>query len=911
MVKVRIYLTVVVVLFVCQDIARAQSHTFEGMLEQLGDYANHYPQEKVYLHLDKPYYAAGDDIWFKSYVTIGHYHLLSGWSKILYVDLINQNDYIVRSLRLPLIGGVSIGDFHLADSLSEGSYRIRAYTNWMRNFDEDFFYDRTFDVGNALTDHLVVKATFASRAIPGRHEVEADVRLVDAEGEPQHGLDVQYAVRLADRTVERGRATTDGEGAFVVQFSNNQPNRRTAGYIELTIPGEGTSPIRKQVPIAHTGAENAIQFFAEGGSLVSGGMARVAFKATRPNGRSIDVSGVVRNGAGEAVADFTAGHAGMGSMVLHPVAGEQYTAEAVFADGSTLEVSLPSVEDSGYAISVNNDNEHTIYARLYATDDLINGQTIHLLLQHDGHVLYASKAQIDKGELRFAIPRGEMPSGVAQLTVFTDDMVPVLERSLFLFNPAGQLPLAVEPDQASYGLRERVTLDLEAGVPHDTVRVSVLSAAVLNQGHFADSIQGEANILTELLLRSALKGYVESPQYYFDGDIGKGMALARKRALDDLMLTQGWSRIRWKELMAGDTPQPMFQPEEELRVSGVVTRVGRTTPAPNAHVTLFSTAAGGVGIIDTIAGPDGRFDFGQLVFSEGTEFVVQARSEHDRRNVQVILDERPDQLVSRNKNAPDVGVSASQFVDSYLRESKERFETLERFGLRQRTIRIDEVQVRADAQEARRERLKFSANFNGPGQADQVILAEDLMVGCTSLLMCLQGLVTGVAFQDSQAVFNGGSMLILVDGMEMSEGLSMINSQDVESIEVLKDINYRTIYGPRGYYGVLVITTKRGGFGSQAYERFSPDVVTHSPPGYYAVREFYVPDYAVIDSLAEMRDLRTTIHWEPHIVTDEEGKAQISFYTADQPGTYRVVIEGLDVQGRIGRSITTIHINEK
>src|SRR5690606_40772352 len=143
-----------------------------------------------------------------------------------------------------------------------------------------------------------------------------------------------------------------------------------------------------------------------------------------------------------------------------------------------------------------------------------------------------------------------------------------------------------------------------------------------------------------------------------------------------------------------------------------------------------------------------------------------------------------------------------------------------------------------------------------------------------------------------------------MDGMYMEDdALSMISGFAVESIEVLRGIGNTAVYGSMGSGGVIIITTKRAdgsGFGRDSY---TPGIVTHSPQGYYEVREFYAPDYsAPADSLAGMKDLRTTIHWAPNIVTDEDGTASFEFYTAETPGTYRIVGEGLDLYGRMGRS---------
>src|SRR5690606_24283855 len=184
-------------------------------------------------------------IWFKAYVTIGQFNLLSGLSKILYVDLINPQEQVTKSLRLPLLGGVTVGDFSLADTLSEGSYRIRAYTNWMRNFDEGLFYDRTVPIGNALVDQVAVHTELKIENSPEQHEVNARIRLADLAGSPLRDAEVNYEVLLEDRSISKGKATTDGQGGLEIDFVNKQPERRTGGRINLLISYPGMPTNRK------------------------------------------------------------------------------------------------------------------------------------------------------------------------------------------------------------------------------------------------------------------------------------------------------------------------------------------------------------------------------------------------------------------------------------------------------------------------------------------------------------------------------------------------------------------------------------------------------------------------------------------------------------------------------------------
>ena len=101
--------------------------TLKKFVTQLQKWTTDNPQEKVYLHLDKPYYAIGEDIWFKAYVTIGGRHQLSALSGILNVELIDDNDSVKRALKVPLNAGLGWGNINLTDTLPEGNYRIRAY----------------------------------------------------------------------------------------------------------------------------------------------------------------------------------------------------------------------------------------------------------------------------------------------------------------------------------------------------------------------------------------------------------------------------------------------------------------------------------------------------------------------------------------------------------------------------------------------------------------------------------------------------------------------------------------------------------------------------------------------------------------------------------------------------------------
>jgi TonB-dependent SusC/RagA subfamily outer membrane receptor len=147
------------------------------------------------------------------------------------------------------------------------------------------------------------------------------------------------------------------------------------------------------------------------------------------------------------------------------------------------------------------------------------------------------------------------------------------------------------------------------------------------------------------------------------------------------------------------------------------------------------------------------------------------------------------------------------------------------------------------------------------------------------------------------------------DDQEAIDNLNMISINDIGKIDVLKNVSNLAMYGSRGANGVIVIYTKRGEWHSAAIPSFN--IKQPIPLGYQLPVEFYSPKYDTQKSLNNSKpDLRTTVYWKPNVVTDNEGNAKLDFYTADDPATYSVIIEGVSDDGRLihycGNSLITV-----
>jgi hypothetical protein len=106
--------------------------------------------EKVFVHTDRDYYASGDDLWFKAYLVNGTSNHPTYTSSNLYIDLVSPDSKIFAREIVRLDSGMGVGDFKLTDSIPSGKYRLRAYTNWMRNFGDNFVFEKTITINNVL-----------------------------------------------------------------------------------------------------------------------------------------------------------------------------------------------------------------------------------------------------------------------------------------------------------------------------------------------------------------------------------------------------------------------------------------------------------------------------------------------------------------------------------------------------------------------------------------------------------------------------------------------------------------------------------------------------------------------------------------------------------------------------------------
>jgi len=874
----------------------------EKLVNVLQKWTDTNPQEKIYIHTDKPYYVVGDTIWFKAYVVIGSKHQLSALSGAVYVDLINEGDSIAQSLKLPLTAGMAKGNIVLSDTvLREGNYRLRAYTQWMRNAGCEYFYDRTFSVGNSVVNTVFAKIDYSYMQDGANTKVKALLKYTNQKGEPYIGKPIRYELRKSYQILATGGGNTNELGEISVDIPGSKPGEVLNSYLLTKIAIAKDIDIVKSFPIKTASLKTDVQFFPEGGDLLNGVRSRIGFKATGTNGLGVFIKGVIIDNENKEVAEFESKHLGMGYFHLKPEKGMSYQAKITYPDGLVSIFKLPNAIDDGYVLSVYNNLEtDTILIRVNAGDPTLKrkDRIVSLVAQCGGDVQYAASIAINKSTTSIPIPVKDFPSGILQISLFSGEGNPLNERIVFL-QRNDLMDLKINSSKKEYGTREKVELYLDAKDALGKPFVGNFSISVINETVVPSDETNGNTIISQLLLSSDIKGYIEKPNYYFYKPTSE-----TKANLDILMLTQGYRRFVWKNLISGKQMPPIYKAEKLVTdITGKLTTLGNK-PVVGGKVTLVNNKLGL--ILDTVSDKSGLFKFSNLFITEGFNFMIQGRTLKNGKRLELKLDKVTQHDANPNANIGDINTNIPTLLKASIENNIEQDLDLQKHGRVSRVQQLREVQISAS------KKWEFGNHIN-ESQADEVY-RPDSRRPCVTLKECLEEMDKtriSFVFKDGNWILNGYYVTLIDDVLIEPEDYQSLLLSDVTDIRKIyfsynsKVITARLLsayiarFPPEKLPSVMAIYTKSGNF----RKRHDPSVVYYAPKGFASVKEFYAPKYDNPEITNPLADLRSTIYWNPATVTDNEGKAKLSYFNSDNKGTYRVTVEGINADGLLGRQV--------
>jgi hypothetical protein len=660
---------------------------------------------------------------------------------------------------------------------------------------------------------------------------------------------------------------------------------------------------------AAAAARPDVQFFAEGGDLIEGLPAVVAFKAMDASGRSLNVRGQLLNAQNAVLTTFTSRHAGMGRFGLVPGSGQRYHARVTLPDGSTTDYALPAVQPSGYSLHVVDGGENfLVEARYRGPAGASAPGPVQLLTQVRGVVAYPGpRTLVGDAPATWRMPKKNYPAGIVHFTLFDAAGAPQAERLAFVQSETAGLRVSITPDQPSYGAHAPVQLTVRVADAAGQPVAATLSLGV-NDASLSALDPNAETIASNLLLTSDLTGYVENPGYYF-----RTPSAATALHLDDLLLTQGWRRFVWKTVLAGQAPPIRFSPEQQLSLVGQVVSEHGQRPIPNSQLTFLQTRPT-KNVITGATGPDGRFAFVGIPVADTALITLQARRSQGGSNVLILPDNGPVPATQPLPTLPALSAAPGPIVGLMRRSRQVQAAELDLHPERAiRNINLANVAVTAKRETVPRDdpRRLYGAtggtvvNFaNEPGMQTGV-----------NVLQMLQGRVAGLSISGNPPnltvqIRNSGSPIFVLDGMRVDlDVINTLSTSDIESVEIFKG-NEAAIFGSSG--GAIAIYTKRADPNYKGPTKGpAPGIAIIRFPGFYSAREFYSPRYSSLLNNPPADPRTSTLYWNPEVRTNAKGEAEVHFFTADGGGTFEATVEGLGSDGQPGRASTTFGVKGK
>jgi alpha-2-macroglobulin-like protein len=606
--------------------AIAENDLIKSISQKLLAYNNELPEDRVYLHLDKPFYEPGDDIWFSAYVRDGATLKPSTKSDIVHIELINPKGTVERKITVITKNGKAAGDFNLEKEALGGLYKIRAYTNWMKNSDEDESFTKDIQVQEIVLPALKMKLDFERKAFGAGDEVVAKLELNTNENKALANHTLKFAASLNGQKLLEKSTSTDEDGLTYIKFELPAKLKTNDGLLNVMIDYNGsTESISRAIPIVL----NNIQFtmFPEGGDLVAELEGKVAFKALNEFGKPADVEGDVINSKGTKVASFSSYHQGMGAFQFTPEKNEEYSVKITKPEGIESTFKLPEALNRGYVLNIDNNKEGEVCVIINTTEK----EQLAVVAQTRGKMYYSTVVNAIPGSNKFVFSTEDFPIGVSQITLFDNDGIARAERLAFI-NKHKQMNISIQTEKEKYLPREKVKMTLSVKDARGLPMPANLSMAVVNDQliSFADDKQG--NILSQLLLQQDINQKIEEPAFYFNEKEPKA-----DKALDMVMLTSGWRRFTWEKIMAEDFQFPTIKyPGEKALLSGTVMDAQTGKPLANTTIKILNR-------IEYTSDENGKFSITKLDLSSpahitfcAKDFYPQAQQVYDYNQNMVV-----------------------------------------------------------------------------------------------------------------------------------------------------------------------------------------------------------------------------------------------------------------------------------
>ncbi len=638
-----------------------------------------------------------------------------------------------------------------------------------------------------------------------------------------------------------------------------------------------------------------VQFFPEGGDLVDNISSVVAFKANDSQGIPFNIKGGITDSKGKQVSSFTAVHDGMGSFELLPLPNEKYTAAWKDKNGIKHETVLPLSKKQGAVLSVSTTGDKLYYTVRRPEQATASFTSFQVVAQMQQREVYSARINLSKKNTVIApIETENLPNGVLQLTIFNADEIPVAERIVFINHDSYSFITDLHAVEKNLNKRGRTVLQLDVG---DNLLTN-LSISVTDAG-INPVTDNEESIYSRFLLSNDLKGTVYNPAYYFSNTDD-----SVKTFLDLVMMTNGWRRFKWEDVLAGRFPAIKYQADNFLSINGSVLGLSRTQLYQKDLTGIFKTKNGAVTIYTIPINKDGSFNETGLNFYDTAQLYYSLSNDKDK----VLTTAASFSFLSNLIKPPPAGNTLlSSFYQPLYQDSAVLLKNNNMMALLKKQSDFNKVKTLETVMVVRKQQSlkdkmekEYTSGFFSGGDGYTFTTEDDPFAkSATSVLAYLQGKVAGLQISSigqGSATWRGSATSIFLNEVNSElNSVQNISMNDVAMIKVYRPPFFGAMGGGAG--GAIAIYTKKGSRDNSQVKGL-PFTLIH---GYSSIKQFYVPDYET-DTDSNIKDYRSTLYWNPFLIFDKgRRRITIPFFNTDNCKKMRITIEGINEAGLLTR----------
>lgn len=647
-------------------------------------------------------------------------------------------------------------------------------------------------------------------------------------------------------------------------------------------------------------AEKRFQFFPEGGDLIGGLENNVAFKAADAYGLPFPVKGVLKDASGKDVLEFNSVHDGMGKFLLTPDKGDSFYALWKDDKGVEHRTDLPPVKPDGVALRVMNGNKKVFFSVSRSTENADRYSKLTVIAHMNQQLVYKALVNLKENFMSGgSIPVDQLPSGILQVTIFDSGNLPVAERVVFINNH--DFEFSPNLSVALKGVSKRAKNVIEIDVP-DTLK-SNFSIAVTDAETDGKKTNDD-NIISRLLLTGDIRGYVHDPYYYFSQPSDSAA-----QYLDLVMLTHGWRRFKWDQLAQGKIPVIKYPPQEYLSIKVDVFGVDATRISREESLNvILRKKDSSTQMLDVPRLAANKFGVSGLIFYDTAQAYYQFNVNRKLSSEAAVVFNNG--LFNGNKRAKPLittytGWSADDSSllrkNRYVMEESAKLKPL--LDKKVQTLEAVTVKGRPKSAAQKLDEEYTSGLFSGGDGYTFDLVNDPISASYMDIFTYLQGKVAGLVINNNGPTpslqWRGSSPSLYLNEMQVDPGqLKSTPVTDVAMVKVFRPGSGVGFGGGGG--GTIAVYTKKG-----SEKRIDPTIKGLDQAriiGYSPIRQFYSPDYSQLNDQNSTEDIRTTIYWNPYVLTDKSSrKATVQFYNSDITRKLRIVLEGFNANGKLSR----------